>query len=226
MDLKGLITDFRRIADDRVATAYQYDDATLARFATEAEEEAAFRSRLIFDDTSSFLTIAVLANVNTYRLPQEPEVHAIDYATFQATAGGRPKNLEVRGLDWVQDQCDWESRVGRAEVITHLQDAVRLWPGQGPDYPGTLRLGVYRAPLNALEDLDDEPEIPFKHHIGLVDWMLWKAFSEKDGELGDEQRAAKHLGLFEARFGQRNTANDNRRHRERRRITTRFGGIL
>ena len=54
--------------------------------------------------------------------------------------------------------------------------------------------------------------------------LLYRAFQIKDREVEDVSRAALALRDFTLRFGERPTADVLRRHRERRRPTTRYGG--
>lgn len=219
MDLGELIEEFRRRADD-VATSTLYDDAALARFATEAEREAAERGRLLYDDTSAGITTyAVVAS--TPRILLDPAVFDIDAASFTASGGGRALELDLVGIDWIREQPDWQTReVSRPWALAMVGREARLFPG--PRVAGTLQLSVYRYPLDALEDPLDEPEIAPEHHEGLIDWMLYRAYSTKDGEAGDDRRAAQALADFTDRFGEREQAGVTRRRRERRRINTRM----
>lgn len=219
MELSELIVAFREDADDEHGFKL-YPDAQLARWATEAEQEAALRARLLYDDSSDLTTLAVAADGAVVTL--DPAVFAIDRATYTPSTGGRPRELELVGLDVIRDHFDWETRSAtRPYYMAHYERSrLRLWPN--PAVAGTLQLGVYRLPLAALEDLDDEPEIPPEHHRGLVDWMLHRGFNKKDSEQYDPQRAAAALARFEAAFGPRDTANVQRRHRERRAVTTRM----
>lgn len=218
MDLSELIVAFREDADD--AGGFQlYDDTQAARWAAEGELEAALRARLLRDDSSDFTSIAVLAGQAIVEL--DPAIFAIDTAAFTPTAGGRPSELDLVGMDWIEDQCDWRSKsCSRPGALAHYERSrARIW--ETPSVAGTLALAVYRLPLNPIEDPDDEPEIAVEHHRNLVDWMLYRAYGMKDSEQYDVARSAAALARFEVNFGTRDTANVMRRHRERRRITTR-----
>lgn len=218
MELGAIVAEFRRRADDRVEL-YQFPFEDLALFASEAEEEACVRARLLFDDTTAEVTqYAVTANTPVIEI--SPLIDVITAASFTNASGGRPRNLDLKGLDWVHDQCDWQGRTSsRPGYLVHLRKQVRIWPT--PSMAGTLSLAVYRLPLYPMEEEDDEPEIDADLHMGLVDWMLYRAHTPKDGEQEDTQRAANALAAFEERFGERPAADVRRRHRERRRVTTR-----
>ena len=220
MEAGDLIASFRQRADD-AAEPYLYSDADLLRFASEAEREACLRARLLWDETT--FTIPVLANTALYALDQL--IDRIERATFTAASGGRPRDLDLAGADVLAESSEWQSQSGRPECAVQKDRTLRLWPTPGATYAGALTLSVYRFPLSPMESTSDEPEIPLEHHDGLVDWMLFLAYTTKDSETNDPARAARHEALFAARFGERPSADVLRRHRERRRVTTRYGGM-
>ncbi|WP_339830009.1 hypothetical protein [uncultured Arenimonas sp.] len=223
MELEALFAEYRRQADDN-ASPQLTSNATLFDWVNEAEREAAIRASLLFDDTSSFLSIAVVAGTHTY--PLDARIHAIENASLQLTAGGRPTDLDLVGMDKIQSDCDWKTKTGRPRYAVHRERlGLRLWPTPSEYYAGTLSLEVYRYPFEKMIALDDEPEIPEEHHLGLVDWLLWRTFSQKDGEQYDPGRANDALGRFEQRFGERDSADVMRRKRERSRVTTTYGGL-
>lgn len=219
MDLGELIAEFRRRADDTAGTVL-YDDAALARFASEGEREAAERGLLLYDDTSESITTYAVAPGNP-RVTLDQAVFRVDAATFTPTSGGRPLDLNLVGIDFVRAQPGWDSReASRPWMAAVVGRELRLYPL--PRVAGTLQLAVYRYPLDPLEDDGDEPEIDAQHHDGLVDWMLYRAYATKDGEQGDDARSRLALSEFTDRFGERETADVNRRRGERRRVTTRM----
>lgn len=223
MDLRGLIDTARQRLDDGVAP-YHVEDQALAKFAAEAEQEAALRGRLIYDDSTAITKITVVAGQHTY--PLDSHINHIEAVSFTREDSLRPRDLDMTGMDSIRQDCAWHTRSSsRPYKAVHLepQCSIRIWPT--PSQAGTLELAVYRAPMFDLEDDDDEPEIPQRHHDGLVSWILYRVYSSKDSELNDDARAGAALAEFTSRFGQRDTADVMRRHRERRRITTRYGGI-
>lgn len=221
MELQDLINITRQRCDDTV-TPYFCDDETLTKFAVEAENEACVRSRLLFDDSSDFLTIAVGVGESKYTLDERVQV--IDQADFKLTSGGKACDLDLRGIDYVREQnSEWKTETGTPYVLVHKEKSqLLLWPI--PSAVGTLTLSVYRKPIYDMEDMSDEPEISTDHHEGLVDWMLYRFFTTKDSEMYDEAKAAKAEKDFIARFGERPSSDVLRRHREKRRVTTRYGG--
>ncbi len=223
MELQELERAFREQSDD-VGGFQLYTSEWVARAATEAEREAAVRGRLLFDDTTAELTtFAMLADQAVITL--DPRVWVIDSATYLSSGGSRPRDVEIKGVDWLRNQCDWATRsCSRPGYIVHFaRYQARIWPM--PTLDGLLQLSVYRLPLYDLEDPDDEPEIGVELHNDLIDWILYRAYGQKDSELRDDARAADHLASFTEKFGEKDSAEVQRRHRERRCVTTRYGGL-
>ena len=220
MEVSALLAEYRRRADDRVEPYFTSDEEAI-RFAAEAEREAAIRSNLLFDTVTAGVAVYELVS-GAAMLDLSPLVYRIDAGNYQPGAGGRPRQVCITGLDWIREQCDWTTRsASYVEALAHLErNEARLYPI--PNGGGTLRLDVYRLPLNPLEDTSDEPGISEEHHDGLVDWMLYRTWIAKDAEVEDPQRAAQALADFTERFGERPMARVMRKHRERRRVTTRM----
>jgi hypothetical protein len=217
MEASVLVELAKGRADD-VAGAALYSDASWLQWAAEAEEEACIRGRLLFDDSSAFTRIQLVEGRNTYRLD-----HRIDYVDSARITrqGASPRDVSMVGVDVIKCEVD---RSGSPRLAAQVEKTIRIWPTPDAHGLGTLCLSVYRLPLNPIEDASDEPEIAQEHHVGLVDWMMFRAFSQKDSEKEDLVRADRALFAFEQRFGRRRDADTLRRHRERRRVTTRYGG--
>ncbi|MGO1073578.1 phage adaptor protein [Lysobacter sp. CA199] len=221
MNLAALIATARERLDDEIEP-YLITDASLAGWATEGEREACLRARLLFDDEPGEVTTVTLAlGQGVYSL--DARALFVVSATITWSDGTQPAPLDLKGLDWIRERSRQESSFGTPCVLADDGRArIHLWPR--PVRPGRLQLAVYRAPMRALLDPLDEPEIAPKHHEALIDWMLYRAFQIKDREIEDVSRAVLALREFTLNFGERPTADVQRRHRERRRSTTRYGG--
>lgn len=224
MELAQIIEEARRRMDDEVEP-YFISDTALINWANEAEREASERARLLYDQDAGPIT-EIPVEPGRAQYPLDPRVQLIVGASFQRDNDlGWRKALDLRGLDWIEERDGSASRTAsRPEALADDgRRTLHLWPT--PSMAGVLRLAVYRDPLERMEVEFDEPEIEERHHEGLVDWMLYRAWSRPDAESGDDARAARALADFERRFGASVSAGVRRKHRERRRITTRYGGL-
>lgn len=219
-EASALLAEYRRRADDR-AEPYFMSDAQVLALLTEAEQEACQRSHPIFDcDTADVVEYAVAANQSSIAL--DPRVWRVDHATFTPDGALRGCRMDLTGIDAIRGMQDARG-TAIASRPTHAAHSGRstltLFPA--PSVAGTLRLDVYRLPMYDIETESDEPEIPAELHMGLVDWVLYRVYDTPDMELTDPQRAQRALADFTVRFGERRTGDAQRRHRERRRVTTR-----
>lgn len=207
MTLAQLIAQFRSDVDDAVAT-YLFSDADIIIWLNEAEEEAALRARLIFDATTTAVcSITVTAGTNTYALSEL--VFVIERASFLATGETEPVKLYLRdrfSLD--RTRPDWRTVEMEPEELIVDDKKVQLacLPASG----GVLSLQVYRAPLTAMDDNSDTPEIGRAHHRHLVEWAKFRAFSRPDTEVFDAKRAETAEKAFTRQFGERPDADRRR----------------
>lgn len=221
MEAGELIAEARGRADD-VGTEALYSDSTFLGWLSEAQEEAAVRARLFYDDSSRFTRITLAAGRSTY--PLDPRIFFVDAAHFIPVGAGRTRSLEVGGIDKLRERRVGVADTGRVCQVAQVNKTLRVSRTPTAEHLGTVQLAVYRLPLNRIEDAGDELEIPVEHQLGLVDWVIFRAFSQKDSEKEDPQRAAKAELDFERRFGPRRDADALRRHHERRQVTTSYGG--
>jgi hypothetical protein len=91
-----------------------------------------------------------------------------------------------------------------------------------PSEADTCRLHFYRLPYPRIADLDDTLEVDSRHHIHLVHWMKYLAYSKQDAETRDDKQAAN------ARAAAEHYADQARRRLERQRYKPRvvsYGGL-
>jgi hypothetical protein len=81
-----------------------------------------------------------------------------------------------------------------------------MYLSPAPSVDGTVRLWVYRRPLEHMTSLGDEPEIPVSFHRDLVWWVSFLAYSRKDADTHDPDAASRAEAKFAARFGVRTSA--------------------
>jgi len=204
-----------RVKLDDTVEPYLWSDDFLNDALNEAVQEANLRARFLVDSTTPAVAeIAVVAGQATYAL--HPSVIVMRRAEWLGSVGDtRARPLERRSFDELDRRYPhWRSLTGPVPHIA-VQDfdqrAVVLHPI--PTAPGTIRLTVWRHPLES-EQMDsdaDEPAIPDQYHRRLVDWVCSEAYTNKDAELLDEQKSAQHLAAFETEYGPRPTIQMLRR---------------
>lgn len=210
MDLDGLIEQFRREADDRVAP-YLWSDEDVTAWLDEAEEEAAIRACLLREvELQSICQVEVTAEQYFYTL--HPKVLYVLHAEFVPDGDTRAHILKVVTRDTMNRlEPGWRytpSGIPRYLVHEPSQRAVLCPP---PAVDGLLNIEVQRLPLDSMENTGG-PEIGEAHHRHLVDWALFKAFSKPDAETIDKGRAVMAEDRFNAYFGLRRDAQLGRDH--------------
>lgn len=242
MQASDLIAAFRQRADDKVEP-YLFSDPDALQWASEGEREACLRAKLLFDDTSALCTIPIAAL--TPRYPLDPRIVTVDRVWLdRSDLYPGTRKTELRRLDQANtrigrpDRCDYgnapydlATREGaRLHGYSIDGETLRLYPLPDASWGTTpfsvLRLEVYRLPLLGMDanPAAPGPEIPEIHHDGLIDWMLYRAYSTQDADSNDPNKAADALALFTQRFGDRPSAKAHRMQQEGRRRTTTYGG--
>ena len=212
---RELVKKFRELSQDEV-TPYLWEDAFVLDCLNEAEREAADRARLLYDDT---MEVAVTAGQARYEV--SPKIIDIMRAGFMVDGDNRPP-VPLKQYDRLE--LDWKARKPRVWYEAGLPGGghppvglvhdgnrtVEIVPP--PTRDGRLLLGAYRLPL-ADFNMDGTPEIPEVHHMGLVDWALFRAFSIPDADEANERLAAFYHERFEQYFGRRVDARKRRPQR-------------
>lgn len=213
MELRDLIQAARQRADD-ITGEQLWSDAQWTLFAQEAEDQAAERAKLLFDDRTPACTrVPVVAARSDYRLHEKVFEVAFARLTSRGTVLENVDQSEIA-------RCNprWRERTGPPKFFYYDAGHLRLWPT--PVDADVLELHVYRRPLFPMETDSDEPEIAPQYHPHLVAWMLYRAYLTKDAETVDTNLAGIHLGEFEAVFGPRMDADSYRKQRSGRRWAT------
>jgi len=202
--LGALLEVVRTEIDDRQEPLL-WSDAELMEYADDAQNEACRRARLLVDsENETVCRITLEAGTATYAL--DPRVIRVERAIVAGEV--LPLRMCLRrhadrmlpGWEDLDDGLpeilipDWQSR------------SIRLVPA--PEAAGTLRLTVVRLPLAALNDLEDEPEIPEHFHRNLRHWIIHRAYLKRDSETFDEKAGLKALAWFVEEFGRAQPAYD------------------
>lgn len=207
-----LVRKFRELSQDEV-TPYLWEDDFVLDCLNEGEREAADRARILYDDS---LDVTVTAGQARYAV--DPRIIDIERAALTAE-GSRRMPLRLKLFDRLE--LDWKTPPRTCHEAGLPWDGPfgLVWDGNGmveivatPRRNGVLSLGAYRLPL-AWFDWDGTPEIPEAHHMGLVDWALFRAFSIPDADEANERLAAFYLDRFERNFGRQVDARKRRTRR-------------
>lgn len=206
MNLGELKSNFRTLADD-TQTPYRWSDTDLVTYLNEAELEACYRRRYLIDSTSAFTQVAVSAGTAVYAL--DSKILFIR-RVIMASGTGQLGWASVRDMD--RSRHGWESETGVVErFITGMDNdapgkrVLRLY--RIPSAPDTAKLVVVRSPASQMSLDADIPEIPEPDHFKLIDWALYRAYSNFDADTYNPELAQLHKTRFEEFFGTREQAN-------------------
>lgn len=215
MTLAELRARFRQRADDLQAP-YLWSDPEVDAYANEAVNEAAERAYLLYDAITPEVTLIVGAPERGH-YPVHGSILEIDRVVRPGT-GHRLAPINVDDLDRRGD--DWPEHTGNP--LFYLIQGTQLILYPRPSSRMRIRLSVYRLPKSPMFAEHDSPEIEARHHERLVDWMLYRAYSKRDADAEDAQRADRHLATFAGNFGLREDADTQRKQAERRRPVAAF----
>lgn len=199
MNLQELIAAYRAQSKDS-CEPFLADDGLLTIYANEAQVEACRRGQLLVG------TVFVEAKAGA----EDVALPANAIRVIRATVGGRPlEGITADGMDAIF--CGWQDHGNRAQpryLVSGINTGkLNLWPR--PDVDCTIRLTLQLLPSKRLASLtNDSPEIRSEMHPALVEWMLYKVYSQTDSDLFDPSKAAFALANFEAEFGRKSSGRN------------------
>ncbi len=205
MKLNELIISGQNQADeviDNPDLLWSLDEWT--EYANDAENEACIRANLILDKTSALAVIPIISGTATYSIDEK--ILLIKRAKL--SSGSEPLvKTSRRVLDAYFPS--WETDTG--VVRSWLPDGSnKITLYKSPTADSSLELMISRLPAAAMllaDKLTVSPEIDSQYHLGMVDWMLFRAYSKQDSETLDKGKAKEHLARFTKRFGERPPAS-------------------
>ena len=197
MNLREILDDYRRQTKDFSVPPLIDNEEAIKNF-NEGQREAARRARLIVDSTSEVAQISVSAGDSLISI--SPKIISIRRIRLQSRVTPLFKRL-VREMDEMAPGWDTSTHQSQPSsvVVDYQTDALFLYPA--PKADDTLLMTVTREPLSEVESDDDEPEINSRYLRGCIEWMKYKAFSNEDTDLFNEQKAESALKRFEDEFG-------------------------
>jgi hypothetical protein len=208
MNTDELICRFRHDMDDVIKNTSgslddaQWSQALVAAYVDDAQNEAAERSKLLFDRTSVPVCHINVTTENT-RYSLDKRVLEVQRCFFHGDA----ENFEVKIYSRVMlDNVlpGWRDETFSGNKAVSVDDTTLELAGSS-DIEGQLRLEVYRLPLIPAS-ISGQIEISARNHIYLLDWMKHLAYSKRESDLYSPQLATDHERRFEERFGGKNRA--------------------
>jgi hypothetical protein len=217
MNLDKLITTAATRADDLVAGKLWSRNEWI-EYANDAQNEACRRARLLVDSsTAAVCSITLVNGTATYDL--HDSILFVRRARLVEISSGDGltvlKRCHVADLDNVAGP-GWQEEVGQPRGYVPDMDDHAFRPYPTPDTAlWKVALTVVRMPLvpsvNAtypMEDGEDTPEIRSRWHIGLVNWMLARAYRKQDSQTYNPKLADAFEADFEREFGKKSSAID------------------
>jgi hypothetical protein len=205
MKLSELIISAQNQADEVIDKPdLLWSEAEWTEYANDAEKEACIRANLLLDQTSAFAVLTITSGIATYALSEK----VLIVKRAKLTSGTEPLvKTSRRVLDATYPNWETESGTTRS-WLPDGTNKITLY--KIPSANDTLNLMISRLPeadmlLAGSESIS--PEIDVQYHLGLVDWMLHRAYSKQDSETLDKGKAKEHLKRFTARFGERPPAS-------------------
>lgn len=209
MTLEGLIAEFRSRTRDE-ATPYLWSDQFIAGALNEAEQEASIRAKLL--RASDILD--VVADNRVVSIGND--LFDIQYAELRVV--GEAYGTEI--IPTTHDEATrvnprWRTESGVPTQYIHSHKG-ELELACVPDQGYELYVEYFRLPSAAMEADDDEPEISVIHHLHLVDWAEFRAYSIPDADTFNANKAEQAERRFDRHFGRKPSADTRRRQNANR----------
>ena len=254
MTPSDLLSDFREVVDDQVLPYLYTDTTAFRWMAEAEREAAVRARLIYDETTVATCRIAIVAGQVRYPIDprmfdvldvwlDRPATGVATYSKHLARVDQsnarrapylynleNPESLYTHHHDYGNDWCGGNGalRLGN-ELHQYSIDGPTMSLYTIPDTsftddPAIFRLCGYRLPLVPVADNTSVFEIPDVHHDGLIHWLLYRAYKQKDAEELDDKRSLEALATFESRFGSRPPANSLRMQAEGRSWQTGYGG--
>lgn len=171
-------------------TPYLWSDSLVYTYIDEAQKQFCRWTDGI-EDARSF-TLNILADGT--------EWYAIDPAILKLRSAIDPStgnDVHLFSIEKMRDNgLRFDGTLGRVRyLITGMEKGfVRAYPK--PNEASTVELRTFRLPLTVGEGEDFE--IDEQHHLNLLMWVKYRAYSKQDSEARDDKKAAGYKSQFEA----------------------------
>lgn len=221
MDSTGLLEAFRLDTND-LSEPYLWSDDEIFGYMNDAQSMFCRKQGGIADATSAITT--VLAPAGTVYASISPLILKLRAA--RRLSDGR--DLTILNFEDLQHQSmgdDYGARFSggfrldelpgplTSVVVGMETNKIRLI--NVPSVDDTIKLIVYRLPLEVIEDEDQPFEIDEQHHRHLLHWMKHLAHLKQDAETYDRGRSDMFRAEFLAYCDQAKAEREKREHKYR-----------
>jgi hypothetical protein len=235
MNIQALIKLFRKQASDE-ASPFLWDDEELLQYIIDAQDILVRKMGGI-----SAVTVPAASDVDDLQL------HDLVLTADTPTTSFSPYILRIRSARLVTEkrnvQVISESDFGQIQTsdygdvspvylddtdtgtVTHAIIGFgdhRLRWYKVPSAADSCRLHVYRLPYPRIEAQEDALEIDEQHHIHLLKWVKYHAYSKEDAETYNKNLADTNEEAFERYCEKVRDEKDRQRFKPR---TVQYGGI-
>jgi len=202
--LAELEVEFRLHARDMVVP-YKCRTIEFNLFLNQAVDEACRRKSLIFDRaTTEVCEIDCIEDDQTKNL--SPFITEVTYASLTSVSGGDVTPLyNIDKVELERTNPNWRENK-QTPTCYMIEDNVIVLDSIC-DQAYTLKLEVYRTPLEKLKFGTDEPVVNRVHHSHLLDWCYYSYFSLPQSDIYNPDKATAYLNNFTAYFGVSKMAN-------------------
>lgn len=203
MTLRELIDRFRRDTQD-LRAPYLWIDEEIIEYANEAEREACRRASLLVDSSSPITEIDISAGDSVIELDE-----SVIYVRRAILASNQRRLVPrvARAMD--EEIPGWEGNQASSPIVfvpDWESGKLKLWPPTKA--ADVVKTTIVRTPLKDMAKDDDTPEIPRRHHVGLLDWMKHQGYLKRDADTFDPKKASEHETRFTTEFGPPSAAID------------------
>jgi len=228
MQTSDLVKLFRKQVQD-VSQPYLWDDIEVLQFLVDAQDMFVRLIGGISDYTTQALTdLQVVATqpFSTHSryilrirsgklINQQREVRFISEADLKNMINTHTATDLVGDYGWTLPTFMDDLDLGQLRYgIVGVQDyAVRWW--RVPDLSDICRLHIYRLPYPRMSDFSSQLEIEEQHHLHLIMWMKYLAYSKQDGEVYDKDAAETWKKRFEEYCEMAKAEKDRQRFKPR-----------
>lgn len=233
MNVDDVIAEFRSQVDDE-APPYLWSDPSAMLYLADAQDRLVKACGGITDLTAVATDAGVIANPPTKFADLVVAQNAVSTAHSQFWLRIRSIRLvtakvdltiinesdmrviPVRDYGWTRGLNLDDTDVGdvRFAVLGILENQIR-WL-RVPNVADTARVHFYRLPYPRLTDVNGPPlEVTSDHHLHLVKWMKYLAYSKEDAETYDKKLSEINKAAFEEYCEQARKEIERRRYKPR-----------